>query len=91
MTTRAFRVAVFPGAANAPLYLVLERGWFVAAGLAVDVIEVGSSDEQMRLWVDGGIGAMLACSPAALTDQAAGIRWGSPPSFQVAATSRGVR
>jgi ABC-type nitrate/sulfonate/bicarbonate transport system substrate-binding protein len=58
MTTRAFRVAVFPGAAKAPLYLVLERGWFVAAGLAVDVIEVGSSDEQMRLWVDGGIGAM---------------------------------
>src|SRR4051794_11785786 len=33
----------------------------------------------------------VTCSPAALTDQAAGIRWGSPPSFQVAATSSGVR
>jgi ABC-type nitrate/sulfonate/bicarbonate transport system substrate-binding protein len=58
MAAQAFRVAVFPGAANAPLYLALERGWFAEAGLAVDVIEVPSSDEQMRLWVDGGIGAM---------------------------------
>ena len=35
--------------------------------------------------------AGLTCSPAALTVQAAGIRWVGPPSFQVAATSRGVR
>jgi integrase-like protein len=34
---------------------------------------------------------ILTCSPAVLTGQAAGIRWGSPPSFQVAATSSGVR
>jgi hypothetical protein len=35
--------------------------------------------------------SILTCSPAALTVQAAGVRWGSPPSFQVAATSSGVR
>jgi sugar lactone lactonase YvrE len=34
---------------------------------------------------------IMTCSPAVLTVQAAGIRWGSPPSFQVAATSSGVR
>jgi hypothetical protein len=34
---------------------------------------------------------IVTCSPAALTVQAAGIRWVCPPSFQVAATSRGVR
>jgi hypothetical protein len=33
---------------------------------------------------------LLTCSPAVLTGQAAGIRW-SCSSFQVAATSRGVR
>ena len=33
----------------------------------------------------------LTCSLAALTVQAAGVWWVSPPSFQVAATSRGVR
>jgi transposase InsO family protein len=33
----------------------------------------------------------VTCSPAVLTVQAAGIRWGCPPSFQVAATSSGVR
>ena len=32
----------------------------------------------------------LTCSPAALTGQAAGIRWVCPSSFQVAATSSGV-
>ncbi len=34
---------------------------------------------------------VLTCSPAVLTVQAAGIRWVCPPSFQVAATSSGVR
>ena len=38
----------------------------------------------------GSLGHMT-CSPAVLTVQAAGIRWVGPPSFQVAATSRGVR
>ena len=33
----------------------------------------------------------LTCSPAVLSGQAAGIRWVCPSSFQVAATSRGVR
>jgi len=33
----------------------------------------------------------VTCSPAVLTGQAAGVRWVCPPSFQVAATSRGVR
>jgi transposase len=36
------------------------------------------------------IAERLTCSLLALTVQAAGIRWVSPPSFQVAATSRGV-
>ena len=34
---------------------------------------------------------LVTCSPAALTVQAAGVRWVCPPSFQVAATSSGVR
>jgi hypothetical protein len=54
-------------------------------------------------WTAGGHGLLgavprssqikpdLTCSPAVLTGQAAGIRWVCPSSFQVAATSRGVR
>jgi hypothetical protein len=38
-----------------------------------------------------GIAGMVTCSPAVLSGQAAGIRWVCPPSFQVAATSSGVR
>jgi hypothetical protein len=33
----------------------------------------------------------MTCSPVVLTGQAAGIRWVCPPSFDVAATSSGVR
>lgn len=52
------RVAVFPGAANAPLYRAVEAGLFADAGLQVPVTHVVSSDEQMRLWADGSVDAM---------------------------------
>ena len=56
------------------------------------------SDEELYLVLRGramfeldGDRVAVTCSPAVLTVQAAGIRWVGPPSFQVAATSRGVR
>lgn len=50
MADSALTVAVFPGAANAPLMLARQRGWFVEAALDISVIEVVSSDEQFELW-----------------------------------------
>lgn len=47
---QAVRVTIFPGGANAPLYLGLARGWFTDAGLDVSVHEVTSSREQLSAW-----------------------------------------
>jgi len=47
------RISIFPGGANAPLYLGLDRGWFAEAGLELDVTEVRSSQEQLSSWSRG--------------------------------------
>jgi SEC-C motif-containing protein len=54
---------------------------------AVDADDPDAGDEVIPTILD----RLVTCSPAALTVQAAGIRWACPSSFQVAATSRGVR
>lgn len=51
--TQPLVVAVFPGAANAPLYHGLDHGWFSDVGLEVEVVQVRSSTEQMSLWDEG--------------------------------------
>jgi hypothetical protein len=52
-------VAVFPGAANAPLYAAAQNGEFSRRGLDdVQVVEVRSSTEQMRLWDEGACDVM---------------------------------
>lgn len=55
---RALRVAVFPSAANVHLYHAIDRGIFSEYGVAVDLHEVTSSVEQMRLWDEGEIDVM---------------------------------
>lgn len=51
-------VAVFPGAANAPLYAAVQDGELARRGVEVEVVEVRSSSEQMRLWDEGACDVM---------------------------------
>lgn len=62
MSSRELTIAVFPGAANAPLFLALDRGWLADANLDVNLIEVASSKQQMDLW-DGGACEVMHTSP----------------------------
>jgi hypothetical protein len=50
---RRLTAAVFPGAGDVHLYHALDTGRFAEAGLDVDLVEVGSSDEQMAGWDEG--------------------------------------
>ena len=83
---------------------VRERRWAISRcstterpGRTATVLsEVGSSESNSDQPVSAGSSrrwlrracARLTCSPAALTVQAAGIRWVCPPSFQVAGEPR---
>lgn len=59
MSARAkFVVAVFPGAANAPLYDAAQSGDLARRGLDVEIVDVRSSTEQMELWESGGCDVM---------------------------------
>ena len=58
MSLEPVRVAIFPSAGSVHLYRALDEGVFEAEGLAVDLHEVRSSDEQMQLWDSGAVDVM---------------------------------
>lgn len=55
---RHLSVAIFPGAANAPLYLAADSGELARRGLDVDIVEVRSSTEQLKAWDEGACDVM---------------------------------
>jgi hypothetical protein len=81
------------GVTGAPHWAALGRGMVATENLT----NLGELPTRGAFFVflshkfHGATGGLVTCSPAALTDQAAGIRWVCPSSFQVAATSSGVR
>lgn len=62
-------VAVFPGAANAPLYAAEQGREFLRRGLEVEVVEVRSSTEQLRLWEEGTCDVMHTSPDHLLREQ----------------------
>ncbi len=55
---RALTAAIFPSAGSAHVWHAQDAGMFEATGLDVEVVEVRSSDEQMRRWDDGEVAVM---------------------------------
>lgn len=50
---RALRVSTFAGAASLPVYAALDRGYFAACGLQVEIVETRSSADMMTGLVSG--------------------------------------
>jgi hypothetical protein len=63
------RIATFPGAANVPLYAGVDAGAFAAAGLGIELIEVGSSTEQLEMWDSGHCDVMHTSPDHLLREQ----------------------
>jgi hypothetical protein len=62
MSDRRLTVGIFPSAGSVHLYHALDTGRFATAGLAVSLVEVRSSDEQIDGW-DAGRFDVMHTSP----------------------------